>query len=327
MATINDAGDAPPAYRTTVTENEGRGYYINEKPESSPLSSNLQESGGESVGSGSNVSAENSRIELSHDLEIRGESQCARSLRLFKNPLAHDEKWSVVPEDQKLKKLPSIDFKLKLKQAFTLELPKSRSGELPSFMRDPTDNPLFDKSHKFAPMSFSSYSKKSRYVGESFESQFRGHVFSAHDVSPADWYRFLEDLIADDKFGLPGKLFSEKAPHESDKGRTNVVFHRLFSHLVNDTPPILDVAETWREQFFRPRGIDLSITGENISIPGDAELAAGTDDLSNDISNSRLNKVSRSRPRREERKSQRRARKSANGDYGRYVIILRPLEF
>lgn len=197
---------------------------------------------------------EDDHIVLDHHLEVRGESSFRRAIRLFGNPLAHDEQWSVTMEDFNLRSLPHIDFMVMVKHSFK-HVKRPGKHSRPGFDRDPSKNPKFSPEMEFEPFVIPNKIRTSKFVGSGFQPVYNGRVFAAHDVSAADWRQFLYDIAA----------AGSSAPGTIPLGSNLTKLYLPFSHLTGKLlqtfreESALDVIRVWQEKFFVPRGLSVAV--------------------------------------------------------------------
>lgn len=151
---------------------------------------------------------------------------------LYGHPFASSKDWSPGPADYQLSALPSVDLVDRIKQRFARSPGNPFDPPAPSFARPVprcgTGAWPLSKGQRapavtyssFRPFSLASKDKKAKLAGDGFKGIFPGPVMVDHNVSVADWERFLEDLEVAGRLSGAQRIITEVAPITAHMGAT-----------------------------------------------------------------------------------------------------------
>lgn len=182
----------------------------------------------------------------------------AQNKAKFDNPLAHNEAWAPTQEDQQLRQLPKVDFALRVKSRLTRSAGKPFEPEPRSFQRHP---PIMNATRPaFRPIVLQS-DGKTGLIGAGFKPYYFGPLMAAHDVSAADFARFLEDIFTAGKVGGAGQVVANVAPLTMHMGITGYFVTKAIVKGMarRNEPLVVETIVTWQERFFGPRGLDVYV--------------------------------------------------------------------
>lgn len=191
------------------------------------------------------------------------------ALARFGSPYATSSDWNPSPHDGRLTQLPQLDLELRLKMRFSGPSSEQRAmAPPPSFSRQPR----LAYSTPFEPVYIrSAHNKKvdKQILADGFQPVYPGRLMVQHDVSAADWGRFLEDLVIAGKLTGKQSIISNVAPMTMHMGATGYFVTRAIEKRIKKRkdPLIAEMAETWQQDFFTARGLDVYIlyNGERIT--------------------------------------------------------------
>lgn len=178
----------------------------------------------------------------------------AQNKARFDNPFAHNDDWAPTLEDQQLRQLPKIDFSLRVKARLSRSAGKPFDPEPRSFQRPPR----VSAAQPFRPIVLES-DGKTGLIGAGFRPNYFGPLMTAHDVSAADYARFLEDIFTAGKVSGAGQVVANVAPITMHMGITGYFVTKAIVKGMarRNEPLVIETIETWQERFFGPRGLDV----------------------------------------------------------------------
>lgn len=185
-----------------------------------------------------------------------------QALQRYGNPLAHNSEWSPTQQDYNALVLPTIDFTMRLKAKFAGRGPDQVFEKPPvSFSRRP--NPQKFQPRPFAPWSARS-ADKGRMAGKGFKGTYPGDIMVPHDVSAADWFRFLEDIVVSAKLSGAQNVISNVAPITMHLGATGYFVTKAIQNGMakKKEPAVFETVEVWNQRFFTARGLDVMLVKE-----------------------------------------------------------------
>jgi hypothetical protein len=100
---------------------------------------------------------------------------------------------------------------------------------------------------------------KSGFIGGGFKPNYFGPLLASHDVSAADYARFLEDIFTAGKISGVGHIVATAAPIAMHAGLTGFLITKAITKALarRNEPLVVETIETWQERFFGPRGLDV----------------------------------------------------------------------
>lgn len=183
----------------------------------------------------------------------------AQAKAAYDNPLAHNDEWAPTQADYALRALPKIDFMLRVKSRLSRTAGQPFATEPRSFRRQAPRTPTAP----FAPIILQPDGKDG-LIGAGFKPNYFGPVLAAHDVSAADYARFLEDIFTAGKVSGGGQLVANVAPITMHMGVTGYFVTKAIVRGMarRNEPVVVDTIETWQERFFGPRGLDVYVVAK-----------------------------------------------------------------
>lgn len=121
----------------------------------------------------------------------------------FGSPCALRPDWAPTEADAELTQLPSLDWASRVQNRLSKSQPLDFTA--PCFRRRPG-------LHSYRRFPSRQVEGKGKLVGEGFKSCYFGPDFVEHDVSAADWARFLEDVEVAGRVGIGGQVLATVAP-------------------------------------------------------------------------------------------------------------------
>jgi len=195
----------------------------------------------------------------------QGPSIHQQARELYDNALAHNESWAPTAQDAQMQVLPKIDFMLRVKtrlsrtsgQPFAVE-PRSFRRPVPANFPPPSFPPIAHQS-----------AGKSNLIGEGFKPHYYGPLFVAHDVSAADYSRFLEDIVTAGQVNALGLVVANVAPIALHIGFVGGFFvARAITRAMarRNEPTVHEAIEVWQQAFFGPRGLDVYVVQKGLRV-------------------------------------------------------------
>lgn len=180
----------------------------------------------------------------------------AQNKARFDNPLAHNDAWTPTQEDYNLRQLPKIDLALRVKARLSRTAGKPFEPEPRSFQRAPRLSS--SAGHAFQPVVLQS-NGKTGLIGAGFKPNYFGPLMTAHDISAADFGRFLEDIFTAGKVGGVGQVVANVAPFTMHMGVTGYFVTKAIVKGMarRNEPLVVETIETWQDKFFGPRGLSV----------------------------------------------------------------------
>lgn len=85
-----------------------------------------------------------------------------------------------------------------------------------------------------------------------------------HDVSAADWFRFLEDIVVSAKLSGAQNVISNVAPITMHLGATGYFVTKAIQNGMakKKEPAVFETVEVWNQRFFTARGLDVMLVKE-----------------------------------------------------------------
>ncbi|TKY88830.1 hypothetical protein EX895_002071 [Sporisorium graminicola] len=212
------------------------------------------------------------------------------ALAQFGSPFATSADWAPSAHDARLTHLPQVDLETRIKMRFSGPSAEQRAlAPPPSFSRHCQPTLRYSAHSHFEPVYIKSANKKEekkQLLSDGFQPVYPGALMVQHNVSAADWGRFLEDLAVAGKLTGKQSIISNVAPMTMHMGATGFLVTRAIERAMKKRkdPVICEAVETWQQSFFGPRDLDVYIlhTGErltarspNAPIPG-TNLTAST---------------------------------------------------
>lgn len=183
----------------------------------------------------------------------------------FDNPYAFNEQWHSTYHDVSLSALPNISIELKAKQRYSRRHGDQFNPPARSFMRDPGANPIFAPT-KFEPISIPT-TDESNIAGRGFKTLYPGDVLALHDVSSADWARFLDDIAVAARLPMSLRSIPYIGPISL------LLFKGIIEKplLQQKDQAIFETVETWQRRFFSKRGLEIYLAKGNQRLTGRSE--------------------------------------------------------
>lgn len=181
----------------------------------------------------------------------------------FDNPLASNAEWAPTRADYDLCALPKVDIMLRLKAQLNRKAGNPLNPPPRSFQRAPRLAP--NARRPFEPIILKT-DGKTGLIGAGFKPTYYGPVLAAHDVSAADFHRFLEDIFTAGKVGAGGQAIAGVAPVTMHLGATGYFVTKaiLKGMCRRNEPLVVDTIETWQARFFGPRGLDVYVVQDGV---------------------------------------------------------------
>lgn len=181
----------------------------------------------------------------------------------FDNPLASNAEWSPAREDWDMYSLPKVDIMLRVKARLNRKAGNPFDPPPRSFQRAP--RLAAHARRPFEPIILKS-DGKTGLIGAGFKPSYVGPVLAAHDVSAADFHRFLEDIFTAGKVGAGGQVVAGVAPVTMHLGVTGYFVTKaiLKGMCRRNEPLVVDTIETWQARFFGPRGLDVYVVQNGV---------------------------------------------------------------
>lgn len=176
----------------------------------------------------------------------------------FDNPFASNAEWAPTRADYELLTLPKVDMMLRVKARLNRKAGNPFDPAPRSFQRPPRNAPVAYA--PFSPLILKSEGKTG-LIGAGFKPGYNGPVLAQHDVSAADFHRFLEDVFTAGKVGAGGQMVAGVAPITMHLGLTGYFVTKAILKGVGrrNEPLVVDTIETWQQRFFGPRGLDVYV--------------------------------------------------------------------
>lgn len=121
-------------------------------------------------------------------------TEVKQRVKSFGSPYGQSTDWAVAFDDQYLTKLPKLGLGKRYSQWMGRKAGHVEDPTCPSFHRIPGSGAGQSYRHEFEPVLVPSKGTSTKRIGKGFKRTYNGKVLAAHDVSPADWYRFLQDI-------------------------------------------------------------------------------------------------------------------------------------
>ncbi|EPQ31824.1 uncharacterized protein PFL1_00023 [Pseudozyma flocculosa PF-1] len=185
--------------------------------------------------------------------------QALRALAAYGSPFAHSKDWAATRDDTLLLSLPKQAFKMRVKQRFARSPGDIFNPPAPSFSRPPSGQWSYSP---FVPISVKAQGK---LLADGFKPLYPGRVLADHDVSAADWARFLEDIDVAGRLSGGQSVFANVAPVTMHLGATGYFITKAIEKGMKrkKIPVIAETVETWQQNFFIPRRLDVYIVEGN----------------------------------------------------------------
>ncbi|KAN0066586.1 hypothetical protein ACQY0O_000680 [Thecaphora frezii] len=196
--------------------------------------------------------------------------QAQQALAAFGSPYAHSKDWAPAPEDSTLLSLPQQAFKMRVKQRFARTAGDIFNPPAPSFSRPPSQQFSYTP---FVPISIKASGK---LLADGFKPLYPGRVLVDHDVSAADWARFLEDIGVAGRLTGGQSVIAQVAPVTMHLGTAGYFLTKALEKNMKrkKIPLIAEAVETWQQRFFLPRRLDVYVVEANERLtarqPGEA---------------------------------------------------------
>ncbi|CDU25011.1 uncharacterized protein SPSC_04844 [Sporisorium scitamineum] len=269
------------------------------------------------------------------------------ALAEYGSPYAHSKDWRASPSDLELTGFPEQKLTLRVKQRFSRSPGDVWSKPAPSFGRPP------QQGWSYAPFQPFSLPASGEQLADGFKPLYPGRILADHDVSAADWCRFLEDLSVAGRMTGAQQVISNFAPVTAHLGATGFLVTKALQKRMKrgKEPAITETVEMWEQNFFLRRGLDVyvrdtegrmtarapgdPVPGSNHANPTeiDDHSSNDSDDDSSDESTHHEKTRKEKKKERDERKKQRKAEKKKrkeeekkNKKKPRFYLIVAPYQ-
>ncbi|PWN47602.1 hypothetical protein IE53DRAFT_371326 [Violaceomyces palustris] len=177
------------------------------------------------------------------------------ALQAYGSPYAHSKDWAATPQDANLSSLPQQAFKMRLKQRFARSPGDVFNPPAPSFSRPPAPN------HSYSPFNPISLPPDGKFLADGFKPLYPGRILADHDVSAADWARFLEDIVVAGRLTGGQQVLSNIAPVTMHMGATGFFITRAIEKGMKrkKQPLVVEAIEVWQQTFFSHRRLDVYV--------------------------------------------------------------------
>ena len=107
--------------------------------------------------------------------------------------------------------------------------------------------------------------QESKELADGFKSFYPGRILVDHDVSTADWGRFLEDITVAGRLTGGQAIVSQVAPLTMHLGASGYFITKAIERGMKrkKEPVINEAVETWQQNFFIRRGLDVYLRHGN----------------------------------------------------------------
>lgn len=185
-----------------------------------------------------------------------GEEEAKASLTRFGSPYATNAHWSPSQRDAHLSKLPSLAITMRIQQRFARQAGDIFNPPCPSFQR-----PVWRSPRMLPPFAPIRCKGKGEMAGDGFEAVYPGLIMTQHDVSSADWFRFLQDLDVAGRLSGVQEAIAGIAPITMHLGATGFLVTKLIKKSMarKKEPLIFETVEVWNASFFAARRLDVYI--------------------------------------------------------------------
>lgn len=266
------------------------------------------------------------------------------ALAQYGSPFAYSKDWRATPSDVELTGLPQQKLALRIKQRFARSPGDVWSELPPSFGRPPQQGWSYAA---FQPFSLPVAGEQ---LADGFKPIYIGRVLADHDVSAADWARFLEDISVAGRMTGGQQIISQVAPITMHLGATGYFVTKAIEKRMKNkkAPVIAETIEMWQQNFFLRRGLDVYVQdttgritgyapgqplpGSNSAKPVELEAQSG-DDSDDDSSDSDAQHAEKTRKkkkqeRRERKKKRREEKKQKRKDKKKpqFYLIVAPYQ-
>ncbi|UZJ53119.1 hypothetical protein CBS101457_002439 [Exobasidium rhododendri] len=184
------------------------------------------------------------------------DEQCQAAIAQYGSPYATNEDWRPSQTfEPRLSKIPALGIGMRIKQRFARKAGDIWNPPAPSFVRG---IPVRLSNTPFAPIHCKGAGE---LASNGFDPIFPGALMGAHDVSAADWHRFLQDLeVAGRLTGGQGAI-ANIAPLTMHMGVTGYFVTKAITKGMarKKEPVVYETLEEWEQRFFLPRGLDVYI--------------------------------------------------------------------
>lgn len=177
------------------------------------------------------------------------------ALAEYGSPFAHSKDWRATPSDLELTGLPQQKLMSRVKQRFARSPGEVWDKPPPSFGRTP------QQGWSYAPFEPFSLPAAGEQLADGFKPLYFGRVLADHDVSAADWARFLEDISVAGRMTGGQQVISNIAPVTMHLGATGYFVTKAIQKRMKQSknPVISETVEMWEQNFFLRRGLDVYI--------------------------------------------------------------------
>ncbi|TKY88271.1 hypothetical protein EX895_002623 [Sporisorium graminicola] len=268
------------------------------------------------------------------------------ALAEYGSPYAHSKDWRASPSDLELTGFPEQKLMLRVKQRFSRSPGDVWSKPAPSFGRPPQQGWSYAA---FQPFSLPASGEQ---LADGFKPLYPGRILANHDVSAADWCRFLEDLSVAGRMTGAQQVISNFAPVTAHLGATGFLVTKALQKRMKrgKEPVITETVEMWEQNFFLPRGLDVyvrdtegrmtarapgdQVPGSNHPNPTEIDAHSNdSEDGSSDESTHHEKTRKEKKKERDERKKERKAEKKKkkeeekkNKKKPRFYLIVAPYQ-
>ena len=178
----------------------------------------------------------------------------------YGSPFAYSSDWAPTAEDFNLTALPQRAIMMRIKMRFARTAGDIFNPPAPSFAREPS------RRFRYAPFSSAIViPQESKELADGFKSLYPGRILVDHDVSTADWARFLEDITVAGRLTGGQAIISQVAPLTMHMGATGYFVTKAIERGMKKKkePVINEAVETWNQNFFGKRGLDVYLRHGN----------------------------------------------------------------
>ena len=186
------------------------------------------------------------------------------ALAEYGSPFAHFKDWRASPADLELTGFPQQKLMLRVKQRFARSPGDVWSKPAPSFGRSP------QQGCRYAPFQPFSLPAAGEQLADGFKPLYPGRILADHDVSAADWSRFLEDIQVAGRMTGAQQVISQVAPVTAHLGATGYFVTKAIQKRMKrgKEPVIAETIEMWQQNFFLRRGVDVYVRDTEGRITG-----------------------------------------------------------
>lgn len=261
------------------------------------------------------------------------------ALAEYGSPYAHSKDWRASPADLELTGFPEQKFSVRVKQRFSRSPGDVWSKPGPSFGRPP------QQGWSYAPFQPFSLPAAGEQLADGFKPLYPGRILADHDVSAADWCRFLEDIAVAGRMTGVQQVISNFAPATAHMGATGYFVTKALQRRMKrgKEPAITEAIEMWEQNFFLRRGLDVYVKdteGRMTALaPGDevpgsnhappTEMDGDSNDSDDDSSDENTHHDKSRKERKKERKAEKKKKKEErkkNKKKPKFYLVVAPYQ-